>query len=234
MTEAEWLACDDPAPMLDHLRGRASERKLRLFAVSCCRRLGCLREHEVGKALETAERFADGLGADADHSNARKTAQRAAQGREITRTPTAPKWERRAASAVYYAAARDAGEAAWNARQLIIESLVWRAGGYGACDAEAIRVNEQESQAALVRDIFGNPFRPIILEPRWRTADVLGLARGIYEDRAFERMPLLADALMDAGCDSDQLLAHCRSEGPHVRGCWAVDLVLGKESPQET
>jgi hypothetical protein len=84
-------------------------------------------------------------------------------------------------------------------------------------------------QAQVLRDVFGNPFRPVALDPRWRTADVLGLARGIYEDRASDRLPLLADALMDAGCDSDEILNHCRSDGPHVRGCWVVDLVLGKE-----
>jgi hypothetical protein len=88
---------------------------------------------------------------------------------------------------------------------------------------------ERSAQSALVRDIFGNPFRPVAFNPRWRTADVLGLARGIYEERAFDRLPLLADALMDAGCDPDDILTHCRSEGPHVRGCWVVDLVLGKE-----
>jgi hypothetical protein len=81
---------------------------------------------------------------------------------------------------------------------------------------------------SLVRDIFGNPFRPVALDPRWRTADALGLARGIYEDRAFDRMPLLADALMDAGCDDEQIISHCHSPGPHIRGCWVVDLVLGK------
>ena len=84
-------------------------------------------------------------------------------------------------------------------------------------------------QASLLRDVFGNPFRPVAFDPRWRTADVTALARGIYDDRAFDRLPLLADALMAAGCDSEDLLAHCRSEGPHVRGCWVVDLVLGKE-----
>jgi hypothetical protein len=79
-----------------------------------------------------------------------------------------------------------------------------------------------------LRDIVGNPFQPTILDPRWRTADTLGLARGIYEDRAFDRMPLLADALMDAGCDDEPILSHCRTGGPHVRGCWVVDLLLGK------
>jgi hypothetical protein len=81
----------------------------------------------------------------------------------------------------------------------------------------------------LLRCIFGNPFRVVSFDPRWRTEDVLGVARGIYEERAFDRLPLLADALMDAGCDDEQVLGHCRDEGPHARGCWVVDLVLGKE-----
>jgi len=83
--------------------------------------------------------------------------------------------------------------------------------------------------AIFLRDIFGNPFRPVAFDPRWRTADVVALTRGIYDDRAFERLPLLADALMDAGCADEALLAHCRSGGLHVRGRWVVDLALGKE-----
>ncbi|AWM42432.1 hypothetical protein C1280_28660 [Gemmata obscuriglobus] len=79
-----------------------------------------------------------------------------------------------------------------------------------------------------MRDIFGNPFRPVVLNPAWRTSDALALARGIYDEGAFDRLPILADALQDAGCDSDDILNHCRGPGPHVRGCWVVDLVLGK------
>jgi hypothetical protein len=97
------------------------------------------------------------------------------------------------------------------------------AGWYAEIEAE------RREQVPLFRDIFGNPFRPVAFDLRWRTADVLGLARGIYDERAFDRLPLLADALMDAGCDREDVLAHCRSDGPHVRGCWVVDLVLGKE-----
>jgi hypothetical protein len=85
-----------------------------------------------------------------------------------------------------------------------------------------------ESQVAFLRDIFGNPFRPITVDPAWLTSTVLALAQGIYDDRAFDRMPILADALQDAGCDNDDILTHCRGTGPHVRGCWVVDLVLGK------
>lgn len=89
---------------------------------------------------------------------------------------------------------------------------------------------EARVQADLLRDIFGNPFRPIAVVPSWLTTDVRLLARGIYEEKAFDRMPILADALQDAGCDSDDLLAHCRdASAAHVRGCWVCDLVTGKE-----
>jgi len=90
--------------------------------------------------------------------------------------------------------------------------------------------HEAMAQTALVRDIFGNPFRPVALDPSWLTSDVVALARGIYADRAFDRMPILADALQDAGCANDDVLNHCRDAAQvHVRGCWVVDLLLGKE-----
>ena len=89
--------------------------------------------------------------------------------------------------------------------------------------------DQQRLHANLLRDIFGNPFCPIAPASSWLTTDVLALARGIYEERAFDRMPILADALQDAGCDNDTVLAHCRDTSPtHVRGCWVVDLVLQK------
>ncbi|MBP3959396.1 hypothetical protein J8F10_29485 [Gemmata sp. G18] len=77
--------------------------------------------------------------------------------------------------------------------------------------------------------MFGNPFRPITTNHSWLTSGVVALATDIYQDRAFDRMPILADALQDAGCDSADILGHCRSNGPHVRGCWVIDLLLGKE-----
>ena len=82
--------------------------------------------------------------------------------------------------------------------------------------------------ARLLRDIFGNPFRPVTFSPQWRTDTVLALAGQMYESRDFGAMPILADALQDAGCDDEDILLHCRGPGPHVRGCWVVDLVLGK------
>jgi hypothetical protein len=83
-------------------------------------------------------------------------------------------------------------------------------------------------QARFLRDIFGNPFRTVAIDPSWLTSTVVSLAEGIYTDRAFDRLTILADALQDAGCDDPDILDHCRGPGPHVRGCWVVDLVLGK------
>ncbi|MBL8794488.1 MAG: hypothetical protein JNM56_11325 [Planctomycetia bacterium] len=80
-----------------------------------------------------------------------------------------------------------------------------------------------------MREIFGNPFRPVPVDPTWRTPTAIAIAQAIYDERAFDRLPILADALEDAGCTHVDLLNHCRQPGEHVRGCWAVDLVLGRE-----
>ena len=83
--------------------------------------------------------------------------------------------------------------------------------------------------AELLREVFGNPHRPVRFDPAWRTDTAVAIARQMYDSREFSAMPILADALQDAGCDSDELLNHCRSAtATHVRGCWVVDLVLGK------
>ncbi|WP_232069866.1 hypothetical protein [Gemmata massiliana] len=96
-------------------------------------------------------------------------------------------------------------------------------------EQEKAQAREQEIQCDLLRDIFGNPFRPVAFSASWRTDAVVSLARQMYESRDFGAMPILADALQDAGCDNDDILNHCRAPGEHVRGCWVVDLVLGKE-----
>jgi hypothetical protein len=86
-----------------------------------------------------------------------------------------------------------------------------------------------QRQVEILRDLFGNPFRLVPLDPSWRTRRVLALAQEVYDNRAFDRLPLLADALEGAGCRDADILAHCRGAGPHVKGCWAVDLLLGKD-----
>jgi hypothetical protein len=88
---------------------------------------------------------------------------------------------------------------------------------------------ERANQVRLLRDVLPNPYRPVAFDPAWRTDTAVSLAKQMYEARDFSAMPILADALQDAGCDSADVLDHCRDpQGTHVRGCWVVDLVLGK------
>jgi hypothetical protein len=85
-----------------------------------------------------------------------------------------------------------------------------------------------QSQVLLLHDLFGNPFRPITLDPSWLTCTVVSLAQVVYDERKFDQLPILADALEEAGCNNAEILNHCRGPGPHSRGCWAVDAILGK------
>ncbi len=124
-----------------------------------------------------------------------------------------PDDEARAAEKAALAAARAAADTPWPATGEL----------HRGCP------DERASQADLVRDIFGNPFRSVGIELEWLTDTVLALARGIYADRAFDRMPILADALQDAGCDDEDILGHCREPREHARGCWVVDLLLSKK-----
>ncbi|MCU0705490.1 MAG: hypothetical protein MUF18_16070 [Fimbriiglobus sp.] len=94
--------------------------------------------------------------------------------------------------------------------------------------AEGVSERERLLQCDLLRCIFGNPFRPVSFDPAWITETAVALAAGIYADRALDRLPILADALEDAGCDHPDVLSHCRGPGAHARGCWVVDGVLGR------
>jgi hypothetical protein len=188
--------------MLDHLQGRVSDRKLRLFAVACCRRVPhWLTKRRSQKAVDVAERFADGIATSEDLEEA-GTRMRV---REI-RGHYGPV----AAWAVAPSADLAARNAAWNA-------FVDRNDGV-----------ENLAQAGLLRCIFGNPFRPVTISEDWLTPTVLALAQGIYEDGAFDRLPILGDALEDAGCNNAEVMNHCRGPGPHVKGCWVVDALLDK------
>jgi hypothetical protein len=252
MTEAQWLASTNPQEMLRFLKGKASERKLRLFACGCSwQNWDLLTDERSRKAVEMAERYADGLVGKAELAAARQKAH------EATRQ------------------ARDQP-----ARRITVDEAE-------VCSFEDIAyVAEYPTretpgvplpiQAAILRDIAGNPFRPVAcadgedsttypphpddcrcLLRSWLTRDVLGLAEAIYDERAWDRMPILADALQEAGCDNEDILQHCRGwepfvkqvggfvatvdlgpryhqvgwiplQGPHVRGCHVLDLLLGK------
>lgn len=214
MTEAEWLAGADPKAMLDCLRGKAGERRLRLFAVGYCRRVLPLlsRWVEVGAAVDAAERYAEGA----------LTVARLGQiGSALARyypfllSPASTDEPTRAAfRLVLRAVAADA----WEAPQEIVSNPAWAA--------------ERKAQAHLLRCVFGNPFRPLLaIAPAllaWGGGTAVKLARAAYDGRAFERLPVLADALEEAGCDKAEVLGHLRGRGPHVRGCWVIDLLIGR------
>jgi hypothetical protein len=211
MTEQEWLACADPEPMLVFLRGKASHRKLRLFAVACCWRIGVWLNDLGKRAVEVAEQFADGLVSEQACIDCRDAAYDPYAETDLGYQPAS-------SSAVY---------SATGPREHFIDSV-----RYVVRSCRLLLTysgTESEIQANLLRGIFGNPFRPVTLNPAWRTSNVTALAQSIYDDRAFDRLPILADALEDAGCDNADILNHCRQPGEHVRGCWVVDLVLGKE-----
>jgi len=234
--EADWDDCDDPKWMLEFLRDTdtASDRKVRLFGVACARRyLHLTRDHRVAEAVDVAEQFADGLVGDAELSNARKAAQQAAQDGDGPPRPVKPRWERRVASFAYYVAARRAMEAAWIVPQLAFKVLVWNAGVWDARDGQAIDLDAGTIHCGIIRDIFVYPLRPApAVDPSWLAwngGTVAKLAAGIYDGRRFADLPILADALEEAGCADAAILAHCRGPGEHVRGCWVVDLLKGRQ-----
>lgn len=238
MTEMEWMTCQEPQELLAFLceSRKASDRKLRLFACACCRHVWqLLTDKRAQTALEMAEQVADQLVDDDQRSKARKEAQQCAQTRAVTSRPTSPKCERRAASAVYYALGRQGWDLAWNAGQLACEALVWQAGGYWTYDAETAARSETAVQVHLLHDLFGSPFHSSPIDPAWLTPTVLGLAQAVYDERILPsgalgtaRLGVLGDALEDAGCTEQAILTHLREPGPHTRGCWPVDLLLGK------
>jgi hypothetical protein len=223
MTEQEWLACADSGPMLEFLWGKASDRKLRLFAVACCRRIRHLMSNDNPERYEVAERFADGQCSTSQLGSAWALSTRLTSS-TINNFPIAWNAANYADAAAGDTACTNSHEAAISVCELAQLAVNPIENKYGKADLG----EEHYAQAILLKEIFGNPFRPATLDPSWLTPTVRSIADGIYADRAFDRLPILADALQDAGCDSDDILSHCRSEGPHVRGCWVVDLILAK------
>jgi hypothetical protein len=239
MTEAEWLAATDPARMLEFLRGKAGDRQLRLFACACCRQIWQLpdRDVESHNAVVVAERFADGEVGEAELREAERTAWAAWHPDEATEREQMG-FE---ATAAFASAAglsfthampdgRVVEHETWAAIRHCLRCVLWVA----AREEEQGRVEQERDSrfrvwaADTMRCVVGNPFRPVTLDSSWLTPTVLTLAEGIYAERALDRLPILADALQDAGCESANVLDHCRGPGPHARGCWVVDLVLGK------
>ena len=242
MTEADWLACTDPDRMLAFLEKKVSSRKARLFSVACCRRIWDFLDESLSlKAVEVAESYAD------DEWN--ETALPDAHSDSVDA------WDGKPGDAIWGAAAcihvtdtdaiagaimagrcaaalfaddrwRDAVDASATSRDGVVDWVM------AAPPRQSKAWAERKGQSDLLRDMFGPlPFRPVTVEPAWlawNAGTVVKLAQTIYGNRAFDRMPILADALEDAGCHDADILGHCRQPGSHVRGCWVVDLLTGR------
>ena len=253
MTEEEWLTPPPDEPptaaleilMNCVLEASPSERKLRLLAYAICQPLAPLLVDERSrKALTGLESYADGRCSLADfesHAALARDAFNAVSasfgGEWATSARSNPRFhaaeavrratEERESFAAPGSVISGIGAASWGA--VVAAGLSVSGHENDSADAEAASQAEAQGQIRLLREVFGNPFRPVAFDPAWRTSDVMAIGKGIYAERAFDRMPVLADALQDAGCDRDDLLAHLRdATATHVRGCWALDLVLGK------
>jgi hypothetical protein len=198
VTEAEWLSHKKPSYLLRTLK-QGSVRKFQLVACAC------FRTHNLDQLSEQTRTALD-------------LAEANAGGNARVRVPFL------------------VDESKGHVQDIYFLELTFHTGPmtFEEAKKQAERVCNQspsEGEAhklAVLRDIFGNPFRPVAFSPEWRTDTAVSLAQQMYESRDFNAMPILADALQDAGCDNAEFLDHCRSPGPHVRGCFVVDSVLDK------
>ncbi len=240
MTEHEWLTGNDLRRMFEFVAWKASDRKVLLFGVACCRRIGHLfTDERHWPAIEVVEQFAEGKATVAELEEAERWAESRfhAAYLEIVGqdcgycdprvepyragwclTGCSPRREKppyRMGAAV---------ESAWAAASICnwADLPPGRRPFHEATPAPA----SVAAQAALLRDVFVNPFRPVAPEPFWFSASAVAIAREIYDERRYWNLHILADALEEAGCTSAELLDHCRSGGEHVRGCFVLDLVL--------
>jgi hypothetical protein len=245
MTEQEWLAATDPDAMLETVAERAAPRKLCLFTCSCLRRVwDLLGDDRSKRAVAVAEAYADGRASRDELRRAEREAQKAARkaglAGEVAVEAVATAWAAEAAGAARQVAGKVArGVAGTAAREVALE-VAWGVAADLAAGVtgEMARAEEEEAQAGLLRCVFGNPFRSrLALDPairKWHDGAVVKLAEAIYGSQNFTDLPVLADLLEEAGVTDPDLLAHCRSPGPHARGCFALDLILNRSSPRST
>jgi hypothetical protein len=232
VTEGDWLDTRDPDAVLGHLLlTPVSGRKSLLAACACCRQVWHLMTFGTSRrVVELAELAADGQSEYPQVWAAASQLQAAARG-AAERKATRYIPDVLAAIAAAHAARADLSGRVGTAEEFSLALVE-------AADAAVVTQDRPGPLASygdierafcdLLRDVFGNPFRPACVDPAWVTSTVRVLADQMYASRDFSPMPVLADALQDAGCDCPDILGHCRESGPHVRGCWVVDSVLGK------
>jgi hypothetical protein len=247
MTKKEWLACKEPDDLLEFLRDRASDRQFRLFMCACCRRFLALMprkpKHDLRlceKYVAYGEQFAEGLITweemaaaldETEYANVSHEGYLAAlAARQATYKEVAgcTRPMLRGRNLIAHPAS-SASEYSRTVIGRLQANNMTAKGSTAIAKKRTATIAEKRYQIALLHDIFDNRFHPVTLDKSRLSSTVIDLARTIYGENAFDRMPILANALQDAGCASKEIINHCRSEGPHVRGCWAVDLILGKE-----
>jgi hypothetical protein len=236
MTGSEWNACTDPKAMLEFLQGKASERKLRLFAVACGRRSTTWQSgRDCTLALRTLDAWAEGQISRDDLERVRQEVDAAGSTTLIYWDILIPDWT---PADVAASATRQVRMWAWENRDLshltaaereLLDAMSCVLPDLQCPECLSAEQEELSAQLASINDIFGNPFCPATFDRSWQTATTTSLAEAIYEERAFDRLPILADALEEVGCSEARILAHLRQPGEHVRGCLALDLVLQKE-----
>jgi hypothetical protein len=213
MTEEVWWSCDNPEIMLESVRPRASKRKLRLFAAACFRRLArLLPDDRQQQAINLLE---DAPGED--------VFPRGAVQRLRLALPSSLE--------SFGGKCSDTDDPYFVGLMLYREFVSSSAAHHATVATRGLAdcVGERQAQCRLLRCILGPlPFRTISVSPAMRTATVIALAQTVYQDKAFEQLPILADAMETTGCGESEIVNHLRQPGPHVRGCWAVDLILGK------
>ena len=244
MTEAEWLASAEPMPMLEFLREKVTRsasgrRKLRLLACAAVRHFWDVMVDDWDRdVVLVAEGYADGKTDKVELAAAREAARnlrrRKSKFLKAVHAMIAPSKPTTKGPQLTWPAQLVGVPAAWDAATWTLRDcpetawLLARDSGPYDTTKSPSHTAERRWDAGLVRDIFGNPFRRLTARATWLSSTVTALARQVYESRDFSPLPILADALQDAGCEDVELLAHCRGPGPHVRGCWVVDFALVK------
>ena len=222
MNEAEWLACTDPLPMLDFLRDKATERKLRLFGLACCCRIvRLLTDQRSVNAVLVTDRYLEGTASREELNQAEMTARQAYENALQTHDNAAFAAVSLAVDDPYQAARSAAAHSAY----AVAHELAGDQGSQAALHEKYVGglASENKWQSAALRHIIGNPFHPYPVPDHWPST-VVQLAAAFTEgkDCGFA----LHDALLDAG--HPELAAHFRQKEPHPKGCWVLDLVLGK------
>jgi hypothetical protein len=217
------------------VRAIQTNRRARLFSIACCRNIWHLFEDSCCReAVLVADWFIDGKAHSVQLREVRRRVQaiggpRADPGDQAALS-VVRMWD--GANAVWHATAKMPRiTAVCGAMRRVLANFAWEQAGHCGIEVTVAQQSASELLAEFLRDIFGNPFRPVWVHPdslTWNDGTVPKLAQTIYDDRRFDLLPILADALEEAGCDHADVLAHCRGSGSHVRGCWVVDLLLGK------